>query len=85
LSSSHCPPEAAGDKLGGEYDAALRLLGLDLPVPDHSTFARWPQATSGWIVAATLTERGIDDAAQVGPLARSTHRIGGLFDGGRRL
>ncbi len=99
----------------------LGLLGLDLPVPDHSTLARRAQtltlprppqatngplhllvdstglklrgpgewliekhgttrrrswrvlhigldATSGRIVAATLTERGIDDAAQVGPL-----------------
>lgn len=105
----------------GLLGSILGLLGLDLPVPDHSTLARRAQtltlprppqatngplhllvdstglklrgpgewliekhgttrrrswrvlhigldATSGRIVAATLTERGIDDAAQVGPL-----------------
>lgn len=105
----------------GLIGSVLRLLGIDLPVPDHSTIARrartvtlpgTPHATrgalhplvdstglklcgpgewliekhgtkrrrswrtlhigvdavSGQIVAATLTDRDIDDAAQVGPL-----------------
>ena len=105
----------------GLIGSILHLLGLELPVPDHSTIGRrartiklparprlnggtlqllvdstglklggpgeWllekhgPQkrrswrvlhigmdATSGRIVAATLTDRGVDDATQVGPL-----------------
>jgi transposase len=105
----------------GLIASILQLLGLDLPVPDHSTIARrartvtlprtrpsvsgalhllvdstglklcgpgewlvekhgtkrrrsWRKlhigvdAQSGQIVAATLTDRAIDDAAQVGPL-----------------
>ena len=105
----------------GLIASVLRLLGIDLPVPDHSTLARrartvtlpspqprasgalhllvdsaglklcgpgewliekhgtrkrrsWRKlhvgidAQSGRIVAATLTDRDIDDAAQVGPL-----------------
>ena len=105
----------------GLIPSILRLLGLDLPVPDHSTMARrartltlpitprtnsgplhllvdstglklcgpgewviekqgsktrrsWKKlhigmdAVSGRIVAATLTDRTVDDAAQVGPL-----------------
>lgn len=105
----------------GLIGSVLRLLGLDLPVPDHSTIARraravtppqaqrsiggpvhllvdstglklcgpgewliekhatrkrrsWRKlhigvdAASGRIVAATLTDRDVDDAAQVGSL-----------------
>lgn len=105
----------------GLIGSVLRLLGLELPVPDHSTIARrartvalpqsqpsidgslhllvdstglkldglgewsiekhgnskrrsWRKlhigvdAQSGRIVAATLTDRAIDDAAEVGPL-----------------
>src|SRR3712207_2970919 len=105
----------------GLIGSILRLLGLDLPVPDHSTIARrartvtlpsrprasggalhllvdstglklcgpgewliekhgtkkrrsWKKlhvgvdADTGQIVAATLTDREVDDAAQVGPL-----------------
>jgi hypothetical protein len=104
----------------GLLGSILRLLGLDLPVPDHTTIGRRarmvdlpaPRATGGaihllvdstglklcgpgewliekhgtrkrrsWrklhigmdvttgqIVAATLTDRAVDDAAQVGPL-----------------
>lgn len=105
----------------GLIGSVLQLLGLDLPVPDHSTLARrartvtlpeaprassgpthllvdstglklcgpgewliekhgtrkrrsWRKlhvgvdAASGRVVAATLTDRAIDDAAQVGPL-----------------
>ncbi len=105
----------------GLIGSILHLLGLELPVPDHSTIGRrartiklparprsddgplhllvdstglklgepgewllekhgtkkrrsWRvlhigmDAASGWIVAATLTDRGVDDATQVGPL-----------------
>ncbi|HYF89567.1 IS5 family transposase [Azospirillum sp.] len=105
----------------GLIGSVLQLLGVDLPVPDHSTIARrartvtllsaprssggplhllvdstglklcgpgewliekhgtkrrrsWHalhigmDASTGRIVAATLTERGVDDASQVGPL-----------------
>ncbi|WP_247876435.1 IS5 family transposase [Azospirillum brasilense] len=104
----------------GLIDSILQLLGLDLPVPDHTTLGRrartpalqarhptggaihllvdstglklcgpgerligkhgtrkrrsWRKlhigmdAASGRIVAATLTDRAVDDAAQVGPL-----------------
>src|SRR5690348_3746472 len=104
----------------GRIGSILQLLGLDLPVPDHTTLGRrartlnlpvpratggaihllvdstglklcgpgewliekhgtkkrrsWKElhigldATSGRIVAATLTDRAVDDAAQVGPL-----------------
>ena len=105
----------------GLIGSILHLLGLELPVPDHSTIGRrartiklparprpsgeplqllvdstglklsgpgewllekhgtkkrrsWRvlhigmDATSGRIVAATLTDRGVDDATQVGPL-----------------
>lgn len=105
----------------GLIGSVLQLLGLELPVPDHSTIARrartvtlpsapragdgpihllvdstglklggpgewliekhgtkrrrsWRalhiglDAGSGRIVAATLTDRGVDDASQVGPL-----------------
>jgi hypothetical protein len=105
----------------GLIGSLLQLLGLELPVPDHSTIGRrartvqlparprasggplhllvdstglklggpgewllekhgtrkrrsWRtlhigmDAASGRIVAATLTDRGVDDAAQVGPL-----------------
>ncbi|MGY0790297.1 IS5 family transposase [Azospirillum argentinense] len=105
----------------GLIASVLQLLGLELPVPDHSTLARrartmtlpeaprssggpihllvdstglklcgpgewliekhgtkkrrpWKKlhvgidAQSGRIVAATLTDRAVDDAAQVGPL-----------------
>jgi hypothetical protein len=105
----------------GLIGSILHLLGLELPVPDHTTIGRrartvklptrprtsggplhllvdstglkldgpgewllekhgtqkrrsWRvlhlgmDATSGRIVAATLTDRGVDDAAQVGPL-----------------
>ena len=106
---------------GGLIGSVLHLLGVNLPVPDHSTIARrartvtlpsaprsnggpvhllvdstgrtlcgpgewliekhgtkkrrsWQalhigmDADTGRIVAATLTERGVDDASQVGPL-----------------
>src|SRR5512134_593452 len=101
----------------GLIGSILRLLGLDLPVPDHTTIGRrarmvdlratggaihllvdstglklcgpgewliekhgtrkrrsWQKlhigmdVTTGQIVAATLTDRAVDDAAQVGPL-----------------
>src|SRR5512134_1069825 len=101
----------------GLIGSILRLLGLDLPVPDHTTIGRrarmvdlratggaihllvdstglklcgpgewliekhgtrkrrsWRKlhigmdVTTGQIVAATLTDRAVDDAAQVGPL-----------------
>jgi len=116
----------------GLVSSILQLLGLDLPVPEHTTHGRraWTLAlparhptsgalhllvdssglklcgpgewliekhgtrkrrswrklhigmdeASGRIVAATLTDRAVDDVAQVGPLLDQVARAGGSPD-----
>jgi hypothetical protein len=60
----------------GLIDSILRLLGLNLAVPDHSTLSRraWRKfhigvhAETGQILASELTTSEVDDGSQIEPL-----------------